>query len=103
MSFLSIQLASTYCGFIGDVEIEFQPEECIRVSTEKSNYVFPHDATLRTIAKTCWCESKPLLFRNKLPVPTTAHELLDVPVAQLPQNDQLILEIREKGNILYKD
>jgi hypothetical protein len=96
-----IQLASNYRGFICDVDLEVHHDK-VHVSTETSNYVFPHSVTLRNIAMTCWCESKPLLFLNELPAPTSAQELLDVPVAELSDvQDQLMLEIHEKGNILY--
>ena len=100
-----VQLASNYRGFICDVEIKFDGDN-ILVSTDTSNFVFPRTATLRNIARTCWQESKPLLFRNCMPAPASAHDLLDVPVVDLQQEqeqDQLMLEIHEKGNILYAD
>ena len=100
---ICIQLASNYRGFICDVDLEVRGDK-VHVSTETSNFVFPCDTTLRNIAKTCWHESKPLLFLNELPAPTSAQELLDVPVAELSDvQDQIMLEIYEKGNILYKD
>jgi hypothetical protein len=98
-----IQLASNYRGFIGDVDLEIG-DDAVRVSTETSNFVFPRLTTLRDIARTCWYESNPLLFRNCLPAPLAAQALLDVPATGLSEvQDQLILEIYEKGNILYKD
>lgn len=98
-----IQLFSNYRGFIGDVDLAIDGDK-VHVSTETSNYVFPPSVTLRNIAMTCWCESKPLLFHNELPAPTEAEDLLDVPVTDLVRiQDQLMLEIYEKGNILYSD
>jgi hypothetical protein len=98
-----IQLASNYRGFIDDVNLEIS-NDAVHVSTDASNFVFQRGTTLRDIAKACWCESKPLLFRNGIPAVTPAHDLLDVSIPQLlTENQQLILEINEKGAILYKD
>ena len=98
-----IQLASNYRGFISDVDLDMNGDN-VHVSTETSNFVFPCDVTLRDIARTCWHEPKPLLFRNCRPAVTSAQDLLDVPVAELSHvQDQLMLEIHEKGNILYSD
>jgi hypothetical protein len=99
---IRVQLASNYRGFICDVDILMEGG-AVKVSTDTSNFVFSGGATLREIAKTCWHESKPLLFRDEMPAPVPVQELLDIPVADLPRHSELTLEIYEKGNILYSD